>query len=71
MIRATVAKTRRTKGGDKEDPWTGPYCFANGNILMGPTTSADVREPVLVKRRGKRRAEGLTAVACLYGGVVL
>ena len=43
---------KRTRG-DKEDPWTGPYRFANGIPLMGPTTSADDREPVLAKRKGE------------------
>ena len=41
---------------EKEDPRTGPHRFANGNLLVGPTTSADAREPVTRKR--KRRGEG-------------
>ena len=49
-----MAKTRRANGGEKEDPWTGPY----GKLLMGPTTFADVREPVLRKRREKGELRG-------------
>ena len=52
-----MAKTRRTNGGDKEDPWTGPYRFANGIPLMGPTTSADDREPVLKRKKERRERE--------------
>ena len=54
-----MAKTRRTNGGDKEDPWTGPYRFANGIPLMGLTTSGDDREPVLAKRKKGEEGKGV------------
>ena len=53
-----MAKTRRTNGGEKEDPWTGPYRFANGNLPMGPTTFADIRKYVLRERREEGELRG-------------